>query len=103
MSMDPFEVYEARIKELEEKNTKLTEKVEDLRGFITRMRTRICERRAPAMELLAACQLALEYFNETRSGREWRDNGGEEPGVLRDAINKAEGMSAIVKGALEPD
>jgi|LakMenEpi03Aug12_release.lakeMendotaPanAssembly.Ray.scaffolds.fasta_scaffold298614_5 hypothetical protein len=46
---------------------------------------------AAAPDLLAACQLALDYFNETRNGREWRDNGGEEPGVLRDAINKAEG------------
>ena len=46
---------------------------------------------AAAPELLAACHLALDYFNETRNGREWRDNGGEEPGVLRDAINKAEG------------
>lgn len=44
-----------------------------------------------APELLAACRLALDYFNETRNGREWRDNGGEEPMVLRDAINKAEG------------
>lgn len=46
---------------------------------------------AAAPDLLAACQAALDYFNETRSGREWRDNGGEEPGLLRDAINKAEG------------
>lgn len=44
-----------------------------------------------APELLAACQAALDYFNETRSGREWRDNGGEEPDLLRAAINKAEG------------
>ena len=46
---------------------------------------------AAAPELLAACQAALDYFNETRSGREWRDNGGEEPDLLRAAINKAEG------------
>lgn len=46
---------------------------------------------AAAPELLAACRLALDYFNETRNGREWRDNGGEEPMVLRKAINEAEG------------
>jgi hypothetical protein len=46
---------------------------------------------AAAPELLAACRMALDYFNETRNGRDWRDNGGEEPRVLATAIAKAEG------------
>lgn len=40
-------------------------------------------------DLIAACQSALDYFNETRSGREYRDNGGNEPDLLRAAIAKA--------------
>lgn len=46
---------------------------------------------AAAPDLLAACRLALYYFSETRSGREWIDNGGQEVVALRDAIGKAEG------------
>jgi hypothetical protein len=46
---------------------------------------------AAAPDLLAACQSALDYFNETRSGREWRDNGGNEPDLLRSAVAKAKG------------
>jgi hypothetical protein len=46
---------------------------------------------AAAPELLAACRMALDYFNETRSGRDWRDNGGEEPRVLASSIALAEG------------
>ena len=44
---------------------------------------------APAM--LAALKAVHAYFNQTRSGREWRDNGGSEPQVVRDAITQAEG------------
>lgn len=46
---------------------------------------------AAAPDLLAACRLALYYFSETRSGREWIENGGQEVVALRDAIGKAEG------------
>lgn len=46
---------------------------------------------AAAPELLEACRLALDYFNYTRSGREWRDSGGEETAKLLEAINKATG------------
>jgi hypothetical protein len=44
---------------------------------------------AASPELLAACCAVLDYFNETRSGREWRDNGGNEPSLLAAAIAKA--------------
>jgi len=47
--MDPFEGYEARIKELEKNNTELTEKVEYLRGFITRMNIRVGSLPMPAI------------------------------------------------------
>jgi hypothetical protein len=48
---------------------------------------------AAGRELLAACRAAMDYFNETRSGREWRDSGGEEPSMLAAAIAKAEGRA----------
>lgn len=42
-----------------------------------------------ALVLLAACETALAYFEDTRHGREWIESGGMEAAELRAAICKA--------------
>jgi len=49
-----------------------------------------CYPEQPAPAMLAALKACDAYFNQTRSGREWRDNGGSEPLVVRAAITQAE-------------
>lgn len=45
---------------------------------------------ARAPELLEACVAALGFFNETRAGREWEEQGGTEPEQLRAALKGLE-------------
>lgn len=49
---------------------------------------------AAAPELLKAAIAALDFFNETRVGREWIEQGGTEADELLAAIRKAEGQPA---------
>lgn len=46
----------------------------------------LCE---AAPGLLAAAEKALSFFNRTRAGREWTEQGGGEAKALADAIAKA--------------
>ena len=43
-----------------------------------------------ARALLVAAESALAYFDETRAGRQWQEQGGPEPKRLRAAIAACE-------------
>lgn len=47
--------------------------------------------RAAAPKLLKAVNAALDFFNETRVGREWEEQGGTEPQELRAALAEVAG------------
>lgn len=42
-----------------------------------------------ADSLIEAAEIALNYFEDTRHGREWIESGGVEAAALRDALDKA--------------
>ena len=44
-----------------------------------------------AQKLIDACEVALQYFEDTRHGREWTQNGGLEAENLRSALAEARG------------
>lgn len=44
-----------------------------------------------AKKLFAAAVAALDFFNETRAGQEWEQQGGTEPEQLREVIAAIEG------------
>ena len=44
-----------------------------------------------AQKLVVACEVALQYFEDTRHGREWTQNGGLEAENLRSALAEARG------------
>ena len=49
----------------------------------------LCPLHAAAPDLLAACVAVLSYFDQTRHGIEWSQQGGQEAEQLRAALAKA--------------
>lgn len=62
---------------------------EGITSTIDELETAIEAARAASRELLEACEIAINYFEDTRHGREWIESGGVEAKVLRKAIRNA--------------